>query len=359
MRSLLRAIDANANRAREALRVMEDVARFGLDHAQLSGDLKQLRHDLAAALAHLPTNPVVVRDTPEDVGVHISTSTEGERQGARDIALAAGKRLTEALRSIEEHGKAVDTPRVALLIEQLRYRAYDVEQRLAFALGSARRQQWGVCVIITERLCVRPWMDVVDGALEGGADCIQLREKDIADRELVARAKALRTRTREYGAALIINDRPDIAMLCDADGVHLGRQDLPIGEARKLVGLERLVGVSATNIEQARDAARAGADYIGLGPMFPTMTKAQPGGRTDGSCAGPALLRDYLASDGSRPPYLAIGGISPANIGALVDAGCRGVAVCGSVCAADDPAAVVHELASAMRGQQTVTVGQE
>lgn len=356
MRSLLRAIDANANRAREALRTLEDVARFSLDHAELCTAQKRLRHDLAGALDALPTNPIIARDTRMDVGIDIATPSEGRRNGVRDIAVAASKRLTEALRSIEEHAKAIEAPRAAQMFEQLRYRAYDIEQQLTLALGSANRTQWGVCVIVTERHCTHPWSQVARAALEGGAACIQLREKDRPDRELLQRAHTLRAITREHDAALIINDRPDIALLCDADGVHLGQEDLPIVDVRRIVGLERLIGASATTIEQARAAARAGADYLGLGPMFPTTTKSAPGGRTDGSCAGPALLRAYLAADGPHLPHLAIGGIAPEALPALVEVDCRGVATCAAVCAANEPASIVRALVAALHNPQTVTV---
>lgn len=205
------------------------------------------------------------------------------------------------------------------------------------------RCQWSICVLVTESMCKRPWEEVARAALEAGAACIQLREKELPGRELLARARRLRELTAAHDASLVINDRPDIAALCEADGVHLGQSDLPIGEARRIVGGGVCIGVSATTLAQATEALSAGADSLGLGPMFATRTKPDPGGRTDGSVAGPALVRDVLAKHPGTP-HLAIGGISGENIAELREAGARGVAVSGAVCGADDPGAVVREL---------------
>src|SRR5262249_3445094 len=140
-------------------------------------------------------------------------------------------------------------------------------------------------------------------------------------------------RARVRGVRVIVNDRVDLALLSGADGVHLGQSDLPVAEARRLAGARLLIGVSTANLDEARSAARQGADYCGVGPMFPTTTKDKP------RISGPPYLREYLAAPVSaRVPHLAIGGIAPGNVSDLVSAGCRGIAVSGSVCGATDPA---------------------
>ena len=126
---VLRIIDANANRAREALRVMEEAARFLLNDVALTEAIKQLRHDLASAI-NLLGMIEAWRDTPGDVGVGVTTATEGVRASASDVAIAAGKRLSEALRAIEEYAKTIDGG-VASRVEALRYRGYEVEKSLA------------------------------------------------------------------------------------------------------------------------------------------------------------------------------------------------------------------------------------
>jgi len=340
MTDVRRILDANANRAREGMRVMEEAARFLLDDAALSADLKQLRHDFAAAIATIP-GLAASRDTPGDVGVHISTTDEGRRASVADVATAAGKRLSEALRAIEEFGKLLPNTGFSQAIEAIRYRGYDIEQRLDRLLASTRATQWRLCVLITESLCAgRPWQDVAAAAVAGGADCLQLREKTLDAGELLKRARELVDIAKPPAAAVIINDRPDVALLAGAAGVHLGQGDLPCREARKLVGRQLIIGVSTSNLAEAKQAKQDGADYCGVGPMFPTTTK-----RKD-HIVGPAYLAEYVAWGGL--PHLAIGGVTAERIAPLREAGVRGAAVTAAVCQADDPrtaaAAIVAKL---------------
>jgi len=344
-----RIIDANANRAREALRVLEDAARFVLDDRELCEAIKRTRHDLAAALKLLPGDggaELAWRDTPGDVGTGVSTASEMQRAGARDVVIAAGKRLSESLRSIEEYAKTLGAAGVAVGVEQLRYRAYDLEQRLTLAFGTGRARQWRLCVIVTEALCTHhSWLDVARLAMDGGADCFQLREKMLESRELLERARRLIEMARPRGVSVIVNDRVDIALLAGADGVHVGQRDLSVKDVRKIAGFSLLVGVSTTNIEQARAALNDGADYCGVGPVFATATKDAPGGRTDGSVAGLEYVRSYAGHEPSLPSHLAVGGIMPANVGEVRAAGAVGVAVSAAVCGAKDVVGVCRGLA--------------
>ncbi len=360
MRELARIIDANANRAREGLRVMEDLARFALDDADLCARLKDVRHGLRDAIDSLASFGVdrgmllASRDTPGDVGASIATPGERVRTGMRSIALAAASRTAEALRAIEECAKGIeraghegargDPPHAR--IEAWRYRVYEIEKRLGLALTDGACPQWRLCVLLTESLCANhPWERVAELAIEGGADCLQLREKELDGAELLRRARRLVeiARRADRRVSVVINDRPDIALLSAADGVHLGQTDLSISDARTLAGFRLLIGVSTTNREQARAAVHAGADCCGCGPMFPTTTKHKP------TLAGASYLREYLGDPiTSTRPHLAIGGITPANIGELVDVGCRGVAVSGAVCAASDPRSVCEMLVRAL-----------
>jgi thiamine-phosphate pyrophosphorylase len=335
---LSRILDANANRAREAMRVMEDAARFALDDPALSGEFKRMRHDLRAILETLlpPGALEANRDTPGDVGTEISTAPERDRRGLVEIAAAAGKRLGEALRVIEESAKALD-PAAASVIQALRYRGYDLEQRLGLRLGSGRARQWRVCVLLTESLCRRPWRDVVGEAVRAGADCIQVREKDMPDRDLLRRVRDVIEMVKISGASVIVNDRPDLALLAGADGVHLGRDDLSIHDVRRLAGRQLLVGASTHDLDEAKAAIDAGADYCGVGAMFASPLKP------DRQPSGPRYLQQFIERYPAAP-HLAIGGITPDNIPRIVHAGGRGVAVSAAVCAAEEPAAVVQAL---------------
>lgn len=336
-----RIIDANANRAREAMRVMEDAARFALDDSSLSEDLKSLRHDLRAALDRLPDGWIEAnRDTPGDVGTTITAEAEKRRTGLAEVVIAAGKRLGEALRVIEEAGKTID-PTFAGQIEALRYRAYHLEQRLQLRMGTGRPRQWRICVLLTESICRKPWEDVLHAIIDGGADCIQVREKELDGGVLAQRVARVIELARHAGVSVIVNDRADIALATGADGVHVGEHDLSIHDVRRIAGRTLLVGASTHDLDEAKAAVEAGADYCGVGAMFATALKPER------APSGPEYLRAFIERY-PNTPHLAIGGVGPENVHRLVEAGCRGVAVSSAVCGSDDPAAVVRALRDAI-----------
>ncbi|MCE9618391.1 MAG: thiamine phosphate synthase [Planctomycetes bacterium] len=341
MRSEHRLLDAAANRAREGLRTLEDVLRFALDRADLLERAKQVRHRLAAALGRFPAGLLEAhRDAVGDEGRHVRTEREMERGDLRDVAVAATKRATEALRSLEEVGKMVDAA-FARDIAAMRYLMYDLERDAILALGSPLRRQPRVCVLLTESLCKRPWMEVLRGALEGRADMIQVREKNLTDRALLERVRRIREVAHAANALVVVNDRTDIALAAGADGVHLGSDDISIREARKLAGMGLLLGASTHDTSEALAAVSEGADYCGVGTIFASGVKP------DRAPCGVGLVTEFIRHY-PRVPHLAIGGITVENIGQLAAAGCRGVAVSSAVCAADDPAAAVGRLREAL-----------
>lgn len=336
-RDIARILDANFNRAREALRVIEEAARFAADDASLSGEIKQLRHDLASTMKQLDADALLeARNTSGDVGTTIATASERTRESIDAVVVSACKRLVEALRVLEEYGKTEDVD-FAADIERLRYRSYDMETRVRFE--SARRVRWAevrLYVLITEALCSENWLTTARHAIAGGAGALQLREKDLPDAELLRRAQALRELTRETNTLLILNDRPDIARLVDADGVHVGQDDLPVRAVRRVAGPRCIIGRSTHTIEQARAAMAEGADHVAVGPMFPTSTKPQD------HIAGADTLRAVLAE--LDRPHVAIGGISADNVSQLVEVGCRCVAVCSAVVSQPDVEAAARAI---------------
>jgi thiamine-phosphate pyrophosphorylase len=328
--STWRVLDAAANRAREGLRVLEDFARFSLDDTHLTTRLKQLRHKLAALEQRLLGDAAVrFRNTPHDVGTRIHTAFESTRESEADVVRANARRVQEAVRTLEEFGKRIDS-HAAALVGDVRYQAYTLEQALLSVFTSRRRlADVRLCLLATDALCPRGVGPVVREALAGGCPMVQLREKNVPDGQLIARARFLREWTRETGALLVINDRPDIAVLVDADGVHLGQEDLPAAEARRIVGGDRLVGVSTHNVEQLRQAVLDGADYLGVGPVFSSTTK------TFNDLAGLDFVRAAAAETGL--PWFAIGGLDAENLPSAIQAGARRIAVTGAICRADDP----------------------
>lgn len=339
-RDVLRILDANVNRAREALRVVEEHARFRLASGRLTAAVKSLRHDLVAATAGLPRPDLLAaRDAASDVGAALTTPSEVERADAEAVLTAALKRVQEALRVIEEYGKIID-PGVGAGIERLRFRAYDLERELAAAAPRARFAAARLYVLVTEAQCRRGWLEVVEGAIAGGADVIQLREKHLTDREYLSRAEQAREVCSRRGALFAVNDRLDAAQMVRADAVHLGQEDLPAERARRLVGPGMAIGVSTHTIGQARAAVAEGADYLGVGPIFPTATKPQE------PVAGLDFARQAAAE--IEVPCFALGGITPEDLGQVLAAGMRRIAVSASVIASDDPESAARALRQAL-----------
>ncbi len=330
MREVYRILDANFNRAREALRVAEDCGRFALNDPAITTMAKHLRSDLKEVYATLPADEMLTsRDTPGDIGTEITSPTEPKRKDLADVAVAACKRLTEALRTIEEYSKFA-APTQTLQIEQMRYDAYTLEQRITQRLRVGQRfRDVKLYVLITSRMCHGSVRDTARAALAGGADAIQLREKGIPDGQLLALAAELRELTDETDRLLIINDRPDIAAIVGADGVHLGSEDVPLGEARRLLRPGAIIGRTVRSVEQATAAINSGPDYISIGPIFGTSTKE----------AGPPVGVEMFqkVAEAVPLPICCIGGITAKNVGELIAAGAKCVAVCSAICAAENP----------------------
>ncbi len=337
-----RILDAAANRAREAIRVVEDYCRFALDDAFLSGRLKQLRHDLTEALAVLSPNLLLqARETQRDIGTTISTAQEGVRHSLSHVAQVNLKRLQEALRTLEEVGK-LQSADLGRAIERLRYTSYTLER--AIVLGATARERLAsarLYVLLTASHCAAALDWTIREAAAGGASVFQLREKNLDDRVLLERARNVRRWTREAGAMFIVNDRPDIARLVEADGVHLGQEDMPIKDARRIVGPDMLIGVSTHNINQLGQAILDGACYVGVGPTFPSGTKQFE------TLAGLEYVRQAMAE--TTLPAFVIGGVSIANIAEAVAAGARRVAVSQAICQADDPRSAAAALVTALK----------
>ncbi len=169
---------------------------------------------------------------------------------------------------------------------------------------------------------------VAQEAIEGGADIIQLRDKESSAGEILKAGRAILDLTRRKKIPLIINDRVDIAVAVGADGVHLGQDDLPIGTARSMIGEGKIIGLSTHSVSQALEAQENGADYIGVGPVFSTPTKP------DYKAVGVDLIREVR--DRIRIPFVVIGGIDGSNIDEVLAAGARRVAVVRAVCGAED-----------------------
>ncbi len=335
--SIARILDVNANRAREALRLLDDHCRFVLEDPLLTEQIKQFRHELAEWLTRIPAHLLLeARDTRHDVGTQITTSGESQRRDPQHIAQVNLKRLQEALRSLEEYAKTFDGP-LANQLEQLRYRAYTIERTWVRATAvQDRLQEVKLYVLLTRAHCSRSLDWVIAEAAVGGVGMVQLREKELSDRALFQWASWVREWTRQAGVLFILNDRPDIARLVQADGVHLGQEDLPVHQARQLLGANALIGVSTHTLAQVEAAVLDGADYLGVGPVFPSQTKAFT------ELAGLEFIRAATAL--TTLPAFAIGGIDASNLPEVLAAGAQRIAVSASIATASDPRLAAQSL---------------
>ncbi|MDB9525352.1 thiamine phosphate synthase [Oscillatoria sp. CS-180] len=321
-RSVYRILDANLDRAREGLRVLEDWCRFGLNHHDLTEKLKHLRQSL---VQWHTADLRAARDTPRDTGTAITHPQEKVRSGVTQVLQANFCRVEEALRSLEEFGK-IYRPEMADACKQMRYQVYVLESTL---LGHHRYQQMMQAQLYLVTSPTDNLPGIVEAALQGGVQIVQYREKEGDDCDRIGVARQLRDLCQRYGALFLVNDRVDLAMAVDADGVHLGQQDLPIAVARDLLGNGYIVGRSTTNPEEMAKAVAEGADYIGVGPVYATPTKP------DKAAAGLEYVR--YAAQNSPVPFFAIGGIDLQNIDEVMAAGCDRVAVVRALIKADNP----------------------
>lgn len=350
-------LDANLNRVREGLRVLEDSARFVLCDESTTILLKGLRHRLVEEEQRLRLrNPLIKRrDVVADAGTEVTTANEKRRLGLRDVLTANCRRMQEALRSLEEFSKLVDSA-FSEACKQIRYQAYEAEQRLDVltspsASSSAVRRKSGrrdrservqllqrslLYVLMTEHLCTSPWKQTAEAVLKAGADILQLREKNLPFSELKRRCEWLQDLCLEHNALFIVNDSVELASSCGTDGVHLGQADGSVADAREQLDSSQLIGLSTHNLIQLNAAQHQEVDYLGVGPMFSTKTKSFD------SYSGP----DYAvqAAQHAALPWFAIGGINDSNLIELVDRGVQRIAVCGTVLGADHPDEVARKL---------------
>lgn len=340
-REIYRIIDVNANRAREGLRVVEEVTRFILEEPQFTARLKEIRHNITDALKGFPTKELLsARNSQEDVGRELYQPGEGRRDGYQVIIRANMVRSQEALRALEEFSKVVDS-RIGERFKSLRFQLYSLEKEVGKSLAVGNKGQvikaWKLYVILDKELIGdRDPMEIIKAVAAGGVTAIQWRDKKGNTREVIEIVSQLRNCKELENIDIIINDRVDVVLATGADGIHLGQDDLPISEARKLLG-EKIIGVSTHSDKEALQAEEEGADYISLGPIFPTQTKED---------AGPPLgvkkIKEVKKAIGI--PLVAIGGINRTNIEEVAAAGADVVAVASAVLKAKDITAATKEL---------------
>ena len=329
-----RIIDANLNRACEALRVLEEIARFLVEDKNISADLKNIRHTLNSLQDADYAELLLARDTEGDIGASIKNPDK--RSGIETIFKANIKRLQQALRVLAEY-----CPENFDMLENLRYKSYTLEKNMWDKL----KEKYNKFMLEDKKLYLVTnsdkfesedlFLDAVASALKGGVDILQLREKNMPANKIIELGKKVKLLCAEYGATFIVNDRVDIAYVLDADGVHLGQDDMDIESARKILGNNAIIGISTHASAQAQKAVADGADYIGMGPVFTTPTK--PGRQSVG------LEYVKWVSENIKIPAFAIGGIDLDNVQDVVNAGAKKIAVVRAIINSDNPEKAAQE----------------
>ncbi len=330
-KAIYRILDANLDRAREGLRIIEEWCRLGLNHQPLAEECKQIRQELAQWHSWELRQ---ARDTPGDVGTDLSHPQEETRESIEQLLQANLCRSQEALRVLEEYGKLYN-PEMSSACKQMRYRVYTIESNL---FSNYRHQQLYNAALYLVTSPEPEILKIVESALKGGLTLVQYRDKQGKDSDRINMAEKLCQLCHRYRALFIVNDRLDIALAVDADGVHLGQQDLPVPVAREILGTQKIIGLSTTNKQELNKAIAQKADYVGVGPFYETPTK--PG--------KPALSQEYIDYVKAKcpVPWFAIGGIDLNNLNAILTTGAQRVAVVRAIMQAEQPTQATRQFLS-------------
>jgi|694.fasta_scaffold00778_38 thiamine-phosphate pyrophosphorylase len=343
--AVLRILDANYNRAVEGLRTLEEEARFRQNWSVWQGQFKKLRHQLAEALGHLSAEELLkARWAVGDVGPDNTLKSEQQRQSLSDIRQAAASRIQQSLRCLEEFSKPI-SPTAAEAFGKIRYQAYDLLGKYLLSMSRSGKVAWNeakLYLLVDLRRQGSELGDHVKRLADCGADVIQIREKNVDDRILLDCCSLVVEALREMPTRFVVNDRIDIALLAQADAVHVGQEDLPPDAIRKLAGQSLAVGISTHNQAQVIAAEKSQADYIGCGPTFPSTTKSFQ------SFAGLEFLK--VASQTTAIPAFAIGGITLENLPTVLASGISRVAIAGDIQNSKDPYSRVKEYKKVLTG---------
>lgn len=321
----LRALDANANRIREGLRVVEDIVRFSNNDSRTTEAIRELRHQVAKTFRSMNSEVKgwqVQRNSRQDVGNAFSNSSV-PRTSLHDLLAANFKRVQESLRVFEELC-SLHLPNYVASFHRFRFEAYRVET--AVMAGFAKQFNAALYVVVdAASLGIRSPLRVAEETIRGGATMLQWRDTVYGAKASLRIAKQLHAISRKYQVPFIVNDRVEVAALSGAEGVHLGQQDLSIQDARRRLGDHVIIGSSNNTLGEAVKSAQAGADYISVGPVFNTTTKVPHRPLV------PTRLLTQIVKK-VTVPVIAIGGISPERIGDLMATGISGVAVSSAIC---------------------------
>ncbi|MCP4724656.1 MAG: thiamine phosphate synthase [bacterium] len=320
------AIDANINRALEGLRVCEDIFRFVKREGIFSAKIKEIRHKIVEEVKIFPAEILLhKRDVERDPIKFDDLDGEQKRDSLFELAKRNLHRATEAMRSIEEFFKLLHPDMNRNPFQEIRFSLYSIEKEMNLPLlridKVAKFKDSLYAILDSSFVQKEKYPETALRLIDGGASIIQLRMKDASMRKILDAARDVSAICRERDIIFIINDYPEIASLCGADGVHLGQDDLPPRDVRRVIPAEMLIGVSTHTMEQAMQAYEESPDYIAIGPVHDTKSKY--GKMMEG--IGEDIVRDLCKK--IDVPVVSIGGLDHKRIGSLRESGCSCFAV--------------------------------
>jgi thiamine-phosphate pyrophosphorylase len=335
----LRIIDANINRLGEGLRVLEEFARMAFNDSVLTQKLKEMRHKAVKIDTSLQKRLLGARDSAGDVGSDMEVTGDVKKRNITHIISANAKRAQESLRVLEEIAKNPDNKLETERFRKARFELYEIEKEL---MGKASRKEkieriTGLYAVIdTEWLKGRKPDKIAEQMIKGGARIIQLRCKERGIGAFLDIAKDLQQICARKNVLFIINDSLEVALAVSADGLHIGQEDIPVTEARKLIPIDMILGCSVTNLKQAIKAKKDGADYLGVGAIYATETK------TSSKPMGVGAIREIKKATGL--PIVAIGGINKSNLDDVIKAGADSAAVISGIMGVDNIEKATREM---------------
>ena len=342
-----RIIDANVNRLSEGLRVLEEFARMTLNDTVLTQKLKDMRHKTIKIDAELYKKLLSSRDAAGDIGSSMYVEGETNSRDVKGIIAANARRAQESLRVLEEMAKIPALNLDSEKYRKARFELYTIEKELiARVLRKDKLERLkGLYVIIdTEWLKERKPADIAARVIKGGANVIQLRCKKCSYKEFLNIAKEIKEVCQGKAVMFIVNDSLEIALAVKADGLHVGQEDMPAVEVKKLLPIDMILGCSVRTVDEAKKAFNDGADYLGVGAIFTTGTKesARPVG----------MKRIEQIKKAVDLPIVAIGGINSENLKEVMEAGADAAAVIGAVMGVEDTEKATRELVNIIRGRK-------
>ncbi len=324
---MFRIIDANFNRLREGLRVIEDILRFYFSQKKFES-FKNIRHKLKEIEKKCYIQGLMKRDSSLDLG-NKKFSVEKQRSGLKDLTIANFKRAEESLRTLEEVFKITHLLKESDVIKNIRYKVYDLEKEVLTLF--TKQFNLSLYLVTDSRYCNEKLENVVEQSILGGVSMVQLREKHLSDKQILKLGKKVKRVCHQNNIPFIIDDRIDLCLALDADGVHIGQNDIPVKIARDLLGPGKIIGKSTHSFAQAQKAVKEEIDYFAFGPLFKTPTKNYK----------PVFhntIKDVLKlSKESDKPIVFIGGITSETIDEVINLNIKSIACVREIMAAPNP----------------------